>query len=382
LLSAYDHAALLLRRGHTGKIHLVSRSGLTPRTYPPDHLHRVVSLPVPQLCGDGYEGREHLVRRFADEWKRACAVVARQHPEAPAVISERVAKAWEPHLPETLARIPTADLRALLDRYGSLLATLRVGAVPYTTEIVDTAMADGQVVVVTGTVDRIVGTEAGTLVLSVSGPAGTRTVEADLVISNFGREPDYGRVRSVLWANLLRKGIAVPHSRTGRGVEVDGSGALAGRAGTVPVWVVGGPREGDEIMRHGRMGAFAFNLAAIKNHSTGVAAAVLRRLESCYDEEAEGLADTLPHAPDHAAFAHAVMLEVRRMASRRRRDREAVALRLEASLASIRGGLRMTDRALRSAVNTAATRKLNDLSVTPRDLRRLLGLDEQREPID
>lgn len=70
------------------------------------------------------------------------------------------------------------------------------------------------------------------------------------------------------------------------------------------------------------------------------------------------------------------------MASRRRRDREAVALRLEASLASIRGGLRMTDRALRSAVNTAATRKLNDLSVTPRDLRRLLGLDEQREPID
>src|SRR5262249_1340734 len=34
LLSAYDSASVLLRRGHTGDIHMISGSGLTLRTYP------------------------------------------------------------------------------------------------------------------------------------------------------------------------------------------------------------------------------------------------------------------------------------------------------------------------------------------------------------
>ena len=42
--------------------------------------------------------------------------------------------------------------------------------------------------------------------------------------------------------------------------------------------MVGSPREGDEIVRYGRTGAFTFNLAAIKNHSVEVAATVLGRL--------------------------------------------------------------------------------------------------------
>jgi hypothetical protein len=204
------------------------------------------------------------------------------------------------------------------------------------------------------------------------------------VISNFGREPDYGRVASALWANLLRKKVAVRHRRTGRGVEVDGAGALLGPSGVTsgPISVIGGPREGDEIVRHGRIGAFTFNLAAIKNHSVGVAATVLRRLESCYDEQVEDLAAT--SAEDlgvREAFARSVLLDVRRMTARRSRDREALATRLEVSLAGIRDAISgseapWTDRALRSAVNTAAMRKLNNLSVTPRELRGLLGLDD------
>ncbi|MBE8523181.1 FAD/NAD(P)-binding protein [Amycolatopsis sp. H6(2020)] len=373
LLTAYDSAALLLRRGHTGKIAMISRSGRMLRTYPPDHRHRVLDLPAPRLHSDSYEGRVSLLQRVTAEWERACAIVARTHPEvAPVVVSERVSKSWEPHLPEVLARIPSADLRALLDQYGTLLATLRVGAVAYTTEIVDAAIDDGgPITLITGKVNRIAGTEAGTLMLSVTGSSSTQTLQADLVISNFGREPDYGRVESALWAALLRKKIAVRHRRTGRGVEVDGSGALLGPSGVTsgPISVIGGPREGDEIVRHGRIGAFTFNLAAIKNHSVGVAATVLRRLESCYDERAEDLGAG-------EAFSRSVMLEVRRMTARRSRDREALATRLEASLGGIRGG---TDRALRSAVNTAAMKKLNDLSVTPRELRRLLRLDE---PLD
>jgi uncharacterized NAD(P)/FAD-binding protein YdhS len=378
LLSAYDSAALLLRRNHTGTIHMVSRSGLTLRTYPSDHQHRVLDLPAPRLDADEYEGRDLLVQRVTQEWERACAHVAREHPDvASDVITERVAKSWEPHLPEVLARVPTPDLRALLDRYSSLLATLRVSAVAYTTEIVDAARADGgQIVLTTGNVDRIVGTDAGTLVLSVSTSDSTRTIEAELVISNFGREPDYDRIGSTLWANLLHKRIAVRHRRTGRGVEVDAAGTVLGAAGVpaAPISVIGGPREGDEIVRHGRMGAFSFNLAAIKNHSVGVAATVLHRLESCYDEQAGDLAAAVRTS---AAFARSVSLDVHRMAARRRRDRDALAVRLEESLAALRH-ISVPDRAVRFAVNVAAVRKLNDLSVTPRELSSNLGLETPR----
>lgn len=389
LLTGYDSAALLLRQGHTGKIHMISRSGLTIRTYPPDHRHRVLDLPPPRLHDD-YQGPDHLVQRVTDEWERACAVVAENHPDvAPVVVTERVAKSWEPHLPDLLARVPTKDLRSLLDTYGSLLATLRVSAVAHTTEIVDAAMADGgQITVTTGKVDRIAAIGNDALVLSVSSPGSepesARTVEADLVISNFGREPDYQRVGSSLWTNLVLNDLAVLHQRTGRGVEVDGSGVLLGPTGVPsgPISVVGGPREGDEIVRHGRIGAFAFNLAAIKNHSVGVATSVLHRLESCYDERAGDVA-AMSSAPAREAFERSVALDVRRMAARRRRDREDLAVRLEESLIVVRDAairasqVPLTAHALRFAVNSAATAKLNDLSVTPRDLRSSLGLSEQ-----
>jgi hypothetical protein len=256
----------------------------------------------------------------------------------------------------------------------------------YTTEIVDAAMASGgQIVLTVGAVEKICSTDAGRMILSVAGPADTQSIEADLVISNFGRESDYERVESSLWANLVQKGLACPHRRTGRGVEVDGRGNLLAPA-TGPadsISVVGSPREGDEIVRNGRTGAFTFNLAAIKNHSVAIAAMVLRRLESCYDEPADDVAPALPDAPAEevtGTVTNSVMLDVRRMAARRRDDRQALTTNFEASLQMIHGaiarngGTAIADRALRTAINAAAAAKLTDLSVTPRDLRSILGL--------
>jgi uncharacterized NAD(P)/FAD-binding protein YdhS len=384
MLSAYDSAALLLRRGHTGKIHMISGSGRTLRTYPPEHRHRVLDLPPPQPGSDAYEGPEEFTRYLLGEWERACAAVVREHPEeSPAVVTERVMKAWEPYLPAILARVPTDDLRAMLDSYGSLLAVLRVGVLPYAADIVHAAMTpDGPVTVVTGRVSGIGPTAAGTLVLSVSGPSPVRGIEADLVVSNFGRETNYERVDSPLWKNLLSKGIATAHQRTGRGVEVDSCGGLVGSAGKTsgPISVVGSPRDGDEIVRNGRTGAFTFNLAAIKNHSVEVAATVLCRLETCYDEATITLTGAL--VPE---LAEALSLDVRRMTARRRDHRIAYTARLENSLQAVRDivtgddGARVTDRALRSAVTRAAAAKLRDLSVTPRDLRSILGLGHPQE---
>ncbi|MEV8443719.1 FAD/NAD(P)-binding protein [Actinosynnema sp. NPDC051121] len=396
LLSAYDSATLLLRQGHEGPIHLISGSGLTPRTYPPNHRHQVLELPAPQLLGDTYEGREEFVRRFRAEWDRACAILTSEHPEVPpVVVTERVAKSWEPYLPAILRRIPTGELRALLDTYGSLLAVLRVSAMAYTTNIVDAAMGEGgQVVLTVGRVRQVGARGEGRLLLSVEGQGTTREIEADLVVSNFGRESNYERADSALWSNLLRRGIAVPHLRTGRGVEVDPCGRLLGPDGTPsgPVSVVGSPREGDEIVRNGRTGAFTFNLAAIKNHSVEVAATTLHRLESCYDEQAADLAGSFAETSAldpglREAVAHSVTLDVRRMATRGRDDRWSLAARLEEGIQRIRelatrdGTATPSDRAVRFAVNAAATAKLTDLSVTPRELRFLLGLEGSVEPV-
>jgi hypothetical protein len=376
VLSAYDSTALLLRRGHTGRITLISGSGLTLRTYPVDHRHRVVELPPPRLP---YDGPEAFVGRVREEWERACRIVVDRHPEiSTSVVAEHVSKAWEPHLPDILARIPSAELRALLDRYNSLLATLRVGIMAYTAETVESAIVkSGQVVVTSGKVDGIRATDAGTLVLSLP----DREIEADLVISNFGRESNYERADSPLWANLLRKGIAQPHRRTGRGVEVDDCGHLLGAS---QISVVGSPREGDEIVRNGRTGAFTFNLAAIKNHSVEVAAALLCRLESCYDGEPVPL-DGDPELG--AAAAYSTMIEVRRMTARRRDHRQELTERLEDSLTAIqaittRNGVPATDRAVRLAITADAAVRLQDLSVTPRDLRTRLGLGQRLESVE
>jgi hypothetical protein len=392
LLSAYDSATLLLRQGHEGAIHMISGSGLTPRTYPADHRHQVLELPPPQLLGDTYEGREEFVRRFREEWDRACALLTREHPEvSPVVVTERVAKSWEPHLPAILERIPTDELRALLDSYGSLLAVLRVSAMAYTTDIVDAALREGRVVLTTGRVHQIRAAGEGRLALSVAGSGAPFTVEADLVISNFGRESNYERADSTLWSTLLRKEIAVAHRRTGRGVEVDPCGRLLGPDGTPsgPISVVGSPREGDEIIRNGRTGAFTFNLAAIKNHSVEVAATTLHRIESCYDERADELAEVLTDSADpelREVVSRSVDLDIRRMATRRRDDRDPLAARLEADIRHIReltsrNGTAPSDRAVRFAVNSAATAKLTDLSVTPRELRFALGLEGSVEPV-
>lgn len=399
VLSAYDSAALLLRQGHAGTIHLISGSGTVFRTYPGDHEHAVVRLPCPHALLKPYRNREEFLARLKSEWDAACAAVARDHPEiAPEVVAERVAKAWEPHCPEVLQQIPSAELRSLLDEFGTAISALRVSAVEYTMSVINHAMQprDGRVKLVVGRVETIAPTESGQLAVTVAAsrnsqnsPA-SRVIEADLVVSNFAREPNYGRVRQPLWRNLLAKGLAVPHERTGRGVEVDAHGLLLGPEGrpSGPVFAVGVLREGDEIVRNGRTGAFAFNLATIKNQSIAVAAHALELLHLGADLGIGLTADlgTVGQA-DAIAFEEAVVLEVRRMATRTRRERELLDARLDVQIRSLAGPRAETDASrnehlVRAAVNRAAVERLTDVSVTPRQLRRQLGLTDLEHPED
>jgi uncharacterized NAD(P)/FAD-binding protein YdhS len=390
VLSAYDAAGLLLRQGHTGTIHLISRSGTVFQTYPGSHAHEVVRLPCPQALLEPYGDREEFVARVRAEWRAACSAVARDHPEIhPVVVAERVTKAWEPHLPKAVERIPSAELRGLLDEFGTALAAYRVSAVEYTMAVIERAMrsADGPVELVVGKVEAVAPAGSGRLAVSVAGPGGGREVEVDLVVSNFGRESDYSRVDQPLWRNLLSRGTAVPHRRTGRGLEVDERGALLGLDGEPvgPVSAVGVLREGDEIVRNGRIGAFTFNVAAIKNHSVAVAAHVVEGLElrGGGDEQTGNIKEAAG-----AEFEQAVALEVKRLATRTRTERELLDSRLDSLLrkAARPFGLPMDaptrDRLLRLAVNRAAVEKLTDVSVTPGQLRRQLGIADSDERED
>lgn len=428
VLSAYDSAGLLLRQGHTGRIRLISRTGTLFRTYPDGHEHGVVRLPCPKSLLEPYRNREEFLVRIRTEWKAACSTVVREHPDvSPVVVAERVVKAWEPHLPEAIERIPTAELRGLLDEFGTALAALRVGVLEYTMAVIERALhaADGAVELVVGKVEAVRPAESGRLVVSVASPDRERAIEADLVVSNFGRESDYSRVDRPLWRNLLRRGTAVPHERTGRGLEVDGRGALLSPGGEPgPVFAVGALREGDEIVRNGRTGAFTFNLAAIKNHSIAVAAHVIEQLEVEEEEDVSaripagssaagpvgdlagnvsgGLAGNvagnvaghhgggignLEEAP-RGEFEDAVVLEARRLASRGRIERDLLESQLDACVRSMGGRPTVPadaarhDRLMRVIVNRAAVERLTDVSVTPRQLRRQLGMataEEQEE---
>ncbi|MFF3074097.1 FAD/NAD(P)-binding protein [Kitasatospora sp. NPDC057936] len=399
VLSAYDSAGLLLRRGHTGRIHLISRTGTMFRTYPGGHEHEVLQLPCPKALLEPYRNREEFLARVRSEWETAREAVLRDHPEVdPTVVAERVAKAWEPHLPEAIERIPSAELRSLLDEFGTSMAALRVGAVEYTMAIIERAIhpADGSAKLVVGKVEGITPTASGRLVVSVAAPEEEHAIEADLVVSNFGRESDYSRVGRPLWRNLLRRGIAVPHERTGRGLEVDEHGTLLSPGGEPagPVSAVGAPREGDEIVRNGRTGAFTFNLAAIKNQSIAVAARVIEQLELELEPHEDGLARDMAQCHGHVSnseeavpvgFDEAVALEVRRLATRNRSEREVLGFRLDACIRSM-GGLPPLpmaasgrDRLMGAVVNRAAVQRLTDVTVTPRQLRRQLGITDTED---
>ncbi|MGW3228297.1 FAD/NAD(P)-binding protein [Kitasatospora sp. NPDC001095] len=404
VLSAYDSAGLLLRRGHTGRIRLISRTGTLFRTYPDGHEHGVLSLPCPKTLLQPYRNRAEFLDRVRAEWDTACSTVVREHPEvSPVVVAERVVKAWEPHLPEAIERIPTAELRGLLDEFGTALAALRVGVLEYTMAVIERALdradgTDGAVELVVGRVEAVVPAESGRLLVSVVSGEEKHAIEADLVVSNFGRESDYTRVEQPLWRNLLRRGLAVPHERTGRGLEVDGRGALLGSGGeSGPVSAVGALREGDEIVRNGRTGAFTFNLAAIKNHSIAVAAHVVERLEPEEDVSFEEVSQGLVRRPGalgnleeavREGFEDAVLLEARRMASRGRIERELLDSRLDARIRSMDDRpTRPTDaarydRLMRAVVNRVAVERLTDVSVTPRQLRRQLGMATAGEQED
>lgn len=400
-LTAYDSVvSLITDHGHTGPIYLVSRSGILLNTYPEEHQHAVMTVERPAFLDRPYAGVEQLKSDVLDAWQKETTRIGRRHPGmAAAVVAERITKAWEPYIPELISRMPREDVQSLLRDYATLIATHRVSAMSYATRIIERALhsAEAQVRLVQGRVTDVDAADSG-LTVTVEGPEGATTLEAGLVLANFARRHDYRNTENPLWHSLVqRRGLAQPHQITGRGVEIDDIGRLVRADGVSSqrLWVVGIPREGDEIARNGRTGAFAFNVATIKNHSIGVAVGILNHIELIEPHHAVNLPPRTIDTP--AAFRRWIAdaididglppieplidLQLRCMALADQSERDSVHHLLETALLRCIGSIpasapsRELVHQLRLFLRHAALSRLTDVSLTPRALRDTLGLD-------
>jgi len=258
------------------------------------------------------------------------------------------------------------------------------------------AVIDSDLSLLTAHIKEIVPNDRDGLTVHYETSDGPQSIDADLVISNLNRETDYALVKNQVWRNLIdNQELATPEKSTGRGVEVGPYGELVSASGkrSRRIYTVGLPREGDEIARNGRLGAFAFNIATLKNHSIVAALRIVSHLEA----GADGLPEDTELSPKalrsdsgreeednhlYALFDKAVALKIHSLSSRRRLEKRQIENELLAAqrqLAEIsKGSSTVLEKWLyhvAALVTHEAMKRMTDVSVTPLELRHRLGLD-------
>ena len=90
-----------------------------------------------------------------------------------------------------------------------------------------------------------------------------------VIVCCLGANVDYAETGNPLWKRLIQRRLVQVHDKTGRGISVDESGAVVRGDGSVSerVFAVGPMRQGDEIERYGRLGAFVFSIGTIRNQA-------------------------------------------------------------------------------------------------------------------
>ncbi|MBM7072149.1 FAD/NAD(P)-binding protein [Shewanella sp. 202IG2-18] len=385
-LSAYD-SIISLREdlGHKGKITLFSRTGLTPLKYPENHLHQVIDVRKPPFIDEPYQGREQLVKDIIKEWQYLNNTIRQQAPNIQvSIIPERITKAWEAYFAELVNKVPAKDTEYLLNKYNSVIATMRVAAMPLATNFVEPLEKHNiELIEAEILTTKPKGNENIEITYLNKSLNKQQTVCFGAVISNLNREINYQHIEQPLWRNLIDvQGYATPHKQTNRGIEVSEFGEFINNDNqiTKDLYAVGIPREGDEIARNGRQGAFAYNVATIKNHSISVAIKVLADinkldLELDYSLSQEQL----------LLLEQAVGVRVHWLSSRKREEKRNVLPTALETVEFLAEALKEDSLPLNDARNLALTlveklalQKMTDVSVTPKQLRENLGLNKRR----
>lgn len=291
-LRGFDAVLTLLANGHNGPIILCSRHGLTHAIYRDDHLHEIIEVRRPPFLDEKHLTPEKIIEKGKEEFNYLVNKLKKERSDiAETVLPERILKAWEPYVVEIVERLPSNEVKRLYDTFKSVITTLRVGTIPEIGHpIIEKMMPqDGrqpQVRLVKAHIQEMIPSNDGHHINVFMRETGTEkmlSISAGAVISCVGRETDYTKVKSPLWRNLIDiHKIAVPHKKTGRGIEVGEHGELISAEGkeSQKVFAVGIMREGDETQRRGRLGSFVHSLGPIKNNAFETALTVLNRLNA------------------------------------------------------------------------------------------------------
>ena len=280
-LTSYDAVLTLTQNDFRGKITMVSRHGFTHGAYPGDHSHEIYPLPFPALPTE-YLSTEAMIELFEREVTNGINYVRVTHPTLrydSTVIEERVLKALEPWLAKLIQHCDPEQVRQFLDLLKSRLTTRRTSVVHEVDSAIRGLRRDSsRLELVPATVESVERrTGKFTVVIRRWPDDSLITLHPSLILCCLGANTDYSKSEDPLWSSLIGYGAAKLHSKTGRGVSVDEYGALIRPDDSVSerMFAVGPMRQGDEIERRGRLGAFVFSIGTLRNQALLAAVKVL-----------------------------------------------------------------------------------------------------------
>jgi uncharacterized NAD(P)/FAD-binding protein YdhS len=299
-LSSFDAILSLLAQNHQGQIVLCSRHGFTHFTYPSNHLHEIVKLPRPSFLDNDNLCLESLKEEVSEAYKQAFSILKQNRTDIDeSVLSERILKAWEPYIVELVNRLQPEKIQKLLNEHNSLIVTKRIGTIPeignsIAAKIHSFKKTPSQIRMIKGEITKIEKTENShrlKIEIKQIDPDDIHSIKVGYVISCLGRKSDYRQIQSPLWRNLIDvQKLAIPHQKTGRGIEVGDYGEVINAQGKPSqiLYAVGPMRQGDEIEKRGRSGAFVFSLGTIRNQALITALKVLEMLKEKKNEQTKG----------------------------------------------------------------------------------------------
>ncbi|MEE9338567.1 MAG: FAD/NAD(P)-binding protein [Methylococcaceae bacterium] len=278
-LSAYDAAISAVEVGFKGKITMCSRNGFKHSPYPQNHSHKI----FPQVFHDGFKSIKtadkmiaalHLAIENARE-----EFFPKHYPEEhDRVIPERVLKAIEPQVARFVRLATREEVRKFLI-HRSWMTTMRTSVVPAVTQRVE----ESGVSSIMNSILTIL--EKNNKILSVKFENNSSQIISEQnytqIVCCLGFNPEYSDSIG-LWGEIMKK-IAVPHYKTGLGIEVGCNGSVLRKRDDVcsrSLYAVGTMRQGDEIERRGRLGAFTFSIGTIRNQCLMTTLDILNNVES------------------------------------------------------------------------------------------------------
>jgi len=344
-LSAFDIVLSLFECEHKGAIILSSRNGFVHFTYPTEHIHDILQVRRPPFLDEEHLTKQRVIQAIQEEFNLIRDQWRKEKPEIEeTILSERIMKAWEPYVVELVQRLHPRDVHELLTQYKSLIVTKRIGTIPEIGNKIAARMVspDGkkppQVQIVKGIIENMTSDDGTSISVSLR-EAGKKTVtslRAGVVFCSMGREADYAQTSHPLWRKLIdERRLVTPHKKTRRGIEVGEYGELMNADGEASrfVYAVGPMRQGDEIQRHGRTGAFVFSIGTTRNQAFETAIQALRKLEEKQGHRQKGMPQLcLSAGSDNAS--HLIAREAIQMSPKAQANPSALENHLSASITS------------------------------------------------